>query len=293
MTFCFAFKAPPDGIAIITDTRLSSLNSHDELSAISGDYLKVVSPRDNCVIAFSGMIWQVKELIVGLDECLRQTNENLQYEAFIRFIENRYAGMWQRGAFTHTLPEISLIYSDMRHTHGSTRCRLSRLVFGTKNSEPLISAETSHDLDYVSIGWTLEGRKSLSSRAADALGELESRNLLIDSNCDKLVALLPISSPVTHSVRLDSSGERNYTFRKKLRAYCNSLEKINRENNISFEPMLIFGSAALRAIESQMHELRESNEPYHACVGDSWTLTTLTRRYGVRVHPDTELRACW
>lgn len=292
MTFCFAFKASPDGIAIITDTRLSTLNQHNELETLSGNYLKVVSPRENCVIAFSGIIGQIKELIVGLEECLTQINENIQYEEFLRLTKNRYSEMWQRGVFANAAPEIAIIYSDTRHSHGSTRCRLSRLVFGVKNSKPYVSEETGVELEYVSIGWIPEGRKLLSSRAADALSELESRNLIIDTNCDKLAASLPISSTVKHSVRLDSSGERNFTFRKKLRAYCNSLDKTNQAN-IAFEPMLIFGAAALRAIESQMHELRKHNIPDHNCIGDNWTLVTLTRRYGLRIHPDSELRACW
>lgn len=251
----------------------------------------MISPKGNCFIAFSGAIGQIKKLTLGLSEILEKSCESTQYEIFLKFIRTRFDEMWQQGDFQNNPPEIALIYADIRHVHGSTRCKLLKLECCLKNLKPHISELIGAGIEFVSIGWTPEGRRMLSSGAANALGELESRNLLIVTKSEQLSKLLQNHPSAINSVIMDSSGERNSTFRKKLRAYCNSLDK-DKPSDIPLEPMLIFGGAAKQSIEFMMQDLRKMNVPMHDCVGDNWTLVTLTRRYGFRVHSNVELQAC-
>ncbi len=289
MTYCFAFKAPPDGFAIISDTRISS-----EIGGVieieEGDYLKVFSPRKNSFITFSGKLWQLKSLLLELPSYLASVDEKIQFERLESFLKLKYSEMWQRECFSEkNYPSMELIYGDIRHKRGSMQCRLARYDLGIKNGKPAIAKTMGKKIEWVSIGWTPDGRRLLSNAAADALCELESRGLDIRSCAGTKASgsYLELGNGAL-GVILDSSGVRNSSFRKVLRSYANNLEH-NKSANIKFEPMLIFGGVAQNAIEYAMEDARKIAMPYSDYVGSNWTLATLTQRFGFVVHSNHDL----
>jgi hypothetical protein len=296
MTFCFAFKAPPDGIAVITDTRLS-IAMGDAIKPIQGDYLKVFSPRKNCVIAIAGAINQLEILLNGVTSTIPLDDE-YEFEFFMNTLRQRYHEMCIDGYLnSENPPSMSLIYGDLRHKHGTTKCRLTSFRFLIRDNKPCIERKIGDKVSYTSIGWTEEGRKILDANAINALQELESRSLVISEANEserkyfyKKAGYTP-SEPST-LIRYDSSGKRDSSFRKELRRFSNNLDfNKKKDTKIHLEPMLVFGSAVQNELEGSMKEIREQNIPYHECIGTNWTLATLTRKHGFKIHSDKELKA--
>ena len=180
----------------------------------------------------------------------------------------------------------------VRHHKGSTKCRLLKLDFKYSGDQPCIGYRNAPSGEWLAIGWSSEGRAALSHAASDALGELESRSLIIrvPDNEQRQMIIKKHGSLSKNSltVMLDSRGRRDSSFRNVLRKYTNNLPS-SSPMTMRFDPTLLFSGAAQKAIERKMKELRQRQFAHHNCVSDTWSVATITLRDGFRIFNDKKL----
>lgn len=294
MTYCFAFSAEPDGIAVISDTRVT-FEMAGELQVDHGDYLKVLSPKENSLIAVSGGVFELKLLLDELLGAIENVSAARQFDAVHEFLKTRYSKIFSAlTAYKKSIRPMSLIYGDIRHKRGSTKCRLAKYDFRVINGRPAIGFTMGGKFGWFAIGWSQDGRRLLSQAAIENLSEIESRSLRVYEPSSKQNKTLYKSHNIENSAPysafiFDSNGQRDGSFRKTLRQFANNFEA-NKEANVKLEPMLIMGGTAKNAIEHAMLDARTKGIPDSEAVGTNWTLATLTRRFGYRVHSSSDLQ---
>jgi hypothetical protein len=169
-----------------------------------------------------------------------------------------------------------------------------RLEFGYHEHKPKIFRRTAKSGQYLSIGWTRQGRQELNVAASNTLSELEDRNLSIRKMTveekDK-IGHFQGNSPVNcHSCIMDSSGIRDASFRKSLRKYCNNLPSLS-PSTMHYDPVMIYSAAAMKAIDGRMKELRSLFMPFHEVVGDKFIISTITPKQGFKIYSEEQLQA--
>ena len=294
MTYCYVFNSEPDGIGIVTDTRLSILTRFGEIDIIPEDYLKVYSFTNRSAIILSGKIEHIRIILEGAAETLRITNESKWYDSFIQHCSQKYSYSCQQGIFAeNSLPEIQLIYADIRHRRGSTKCRMVRLEFEYSRNKPKIRRRTALSGEYLSIGWTPQGRRELNVAASNVLYEIESRNLIVrnlsDDEKNNFEGIHGKLSGNAHTCVLDSSGVKDGAFRKTLRKYCKNSPSIIPGSKMHYEPVMIYAAAASKAISERMVELRRLSAQHHQSVGDKFIISTITQKQGLKLYNGEQL----
>ncbi len=295
MTYCYVFNAEPDGVGIITDTRLSSITTFGEVDVDPEDYLKVYSPTKRAAIIISGNIRNLKNILQGVEAIFFEKKESKWFDSFIEKCTDNYLSCCDEGVFSSDiLPQVQIIYADIRHRKGSTKCRMVRLEFYFENGEPKIARRYAMTGQYLSIGWSPEGRHELNESASYALCELDSRSLIIrKATKDEIKSIEKVNGKLKNNSVLsvmDSSGDKDGTFLKKLRKYCKKLPRFS-QTTMHYDPVMVFSAAAVNSIEIRMDELRKKSLQYHETVGNTFVISTLTQKQGFKQYSDKELRA--
>ncbi len=294
MTYCYVFNLSPDGIGVISDTRLSSVTTFGDVNYDMAAYQKIYCPAKNTFITFAGMLDHISELLKGLGSYLSTVDARSKFNAFERFVKKRYGELWGCGYFNiQNLPNIALIYGDIRQHRGKAKCRVLKLEFGFHQNKPSIWYNTYNKRQSTAIGWSKEGRKRLNYTAGASLAELESRSLLISAPekqlLEKLSKIHGSIQENAYVAHMSTSGKRDGSFRTTLRKHCNDLPKLAPQV-MRYNPVMIFSGAAQKAIKSEMDNLRREMLEGHETVSDTWALGNLTLRDGFRVSSDEELR---
>lgn len=294
MTYCFAFKASPDGLGVISDTRLTSVNNLGELAAERAPFQKVYNPTSHSFIVVAGTLCHLRAILKGNSNSLRCEKPNKRYDLFLKLIKARYLDLFKSGFFSvNNVPDAEVIYGDCFRRRSKTTCRLLKIKFTIRNGQPAMGLGHGKQLEWSAIGWTPEGRRFLSDAATDALRELASRNAKIQqiSNSD-LEEFLGDNAPNKEAspvaFKLDTSRKRDSSFLPVLRNYCN--QAANQYQDMKwFTPIFFLSLAPYSAIVSRMQQARNIGIPLHESVGDLWCLATVSHRYGFQIHKDSEM----
>jgi hypothetical protein len=289
MTFCFAFSANPDGIAVVADTRLSYDNN-----GFSDTYQKVFFPTEDSFIAVSGVLGTFSFLLENIGSILSPVAFDRRIDFLRRHLRQRYIDGIDKRQFEGSPDDAFLIYGDVRFDKGTSRSRLVRFNFQFRDGTVVFGEKSSPKFGWCCIGSAPPTRHFLANTAADCLMDLEERSLVIRADANVLnvtAGRVPYLSldrrgavfdhPGGGAVVLDSSGPKNGTFRKTLRAFANQQEASGSES--IFEPIQVFGSAALKAIADQVAEFRNPPAIGIETISDTWTLATISRRNGIRL----------
>lgn len=288
MTYVFAFNAEPDGIGIIADTRLT-LSSLTELRVGPDRVVKVYPLGRHAFVAIAGTIDHVASILDGLACALRSNKNSKWHDLFVLHCETRLAAYIADGTFSvKHLPEVQLIYGDIRHKRGRTRCRLIRLEPGISNDNFESFRKTATEGQFLAIGWSPEGRRELNDVAANALAEVEERGLEISDLRAEDTKHIYQHPPETRGLTMDTSGPRIGNFRVKLRKYA-AQTFLRNSSIMAVEPVLIYCGVAQAAIETKAEELRHRGAEGIESVGNQWTSASLTLRHGFRAFNNGEL----
>lgn len=291
MTYLYAFNAEPDGIGIISDTRLTHVNTLGELRVAPDQVAKVYCLGRRAFVGIAGTIGHVASILDGVVHILRAADDSKVYELFVHHCEARLAACLADGTFSvEHPPEVQLIYSDIRHKRGTIKCRLIRLEIVNADGNLKMHRTTATKGQYVAIGWSQEGRSELNAVASDALAEVEGRGLEISGLRADEIIKLGLHTPADQAFRLDSSGPRIGNFRSQLRKYAARMFLRNC-NALAPEPVLMYCGIAQAAIEAKAYELRHRELDGIETVGEQWTPASLTLRHGFRIFNNGELMA--
>ena len=294
MTYSYAFNLCPDGIGIISDTRLSWVTKFGDVGYDDTAYQKIYCPAPNTFIAVAGDTEQLSALLEGVGDRLSNTDQRLRFNCFQDFSKEKYGELWASGYFTaQNLPCIALLYGDIRRHRGKIKCRLLRHEFGTRNLKPAIFHKTYNEAKKsTAIGWSKEGRKKLNNAAVEAMAELDSRSLTISPPSQSILEkFIQNHGPIPQNASvyfMSTKGKRDSSFRAILRKHVNSA-MAEQPHLMRYDPVLIFAGAAQKAIEMRMNDLRKEMLEMHETVADTWTIATLTMKDGFRVFSDAEL----
>lgn len=291
MTYLYAFNAQPDGIGVIADTRLTLIDTVNKLRVSPDQVAKVYPLGRRAFVGIAGTVGHVASILDGLAHVLRPVSDSKWYNLFVQHCETRLAACITSGMFSaERLPEVQLIYGDIRHKRGETRCRLIRLETIIVEGSLKMLRKTAAEGQYLAIGWSPEGRRELNVVASDALAEVEGRGLVISESSAEEIRTLGIHPPDAHGFKLDSSGPRIGNFRSQLRKYA--ARAFLRDSSVmAFEPVLSYCGIAQAAIEAKVVELRGREVEDIETVGDQWTPASLTLRHGFKAFNNDKLEA--
>lgn len=288
MTYCFAFAAPPDGIAIISDTRISTGTKNFD------DQQKVFFPDEHSFVAISGTVGKLVTLLENISPTISTCPVENRIDFLAHELRSRYGGMFDSGHLTVEDVEshgMSIIYGDVRFKRDTTRTRLVKFDFTLRNGVPAINVRNAERFGWLAIGLTPVLRQFISNTAADRLDELENRGLVIR---EKPYKKNPFPGKIPYMVmddrsksklkdaplsfQLDSSGEHDGTYRASLRRFYSEQK---RQGNVFpiLEPINQFGIAAMQRIAGLVEELKRPSNPVPGIhlVSDTWCLATISR----------------
>ena len=291
MTYIYAFNAAPDGIGVIADTRLTLVDALGHERASPDQVAKVYPLGLRAFVGIAGTVGHAATILDGLSRVLRSAPESKRYDIFLSHCETRLerfrAG--PAGSVEQT-PEVQLIYGDIRHKRGQTRCRLIRLEPTIVQGSLKMRRTTASEGLYVAIGWTPEGRRELNTVASEALSETEGRGLEITELRAQDIQELGQHSPNARGFKADSSGPRTGKLRSQLRKYAAHTFSIN-SNVLAVEPVLLYCGIAQAAIAAKAEQLRSTKAEGIETIGDQWTAASLTLRHSFRIFNNDELVA--
>lgn len=291
MTYLYAFNAEPDGIGVISDTRLTLVSTLGQLRVAPDQVAKVSPLGQRAFVGIAGTIDHAASILDGLAYVLRSSNDSQWHELFVRHCEARLAAYLADGTYSERHPpEVQLIYGDIRHKRGRTKCRLIRLETSNVNGGIKLVRKTATEGQYLAIGWSQEGRRELNAAASDALAEIEGRGLNVSRLPANEIDQIYQHPGEGRGVKLDSSGPRIGNFRSQLRKYS-ARTFLRNSNVLAVEPVLLYCGIAQAAIEAKAEELRCREVEGINTVGHQWTPASLTLRHGFRAFNDGELVA--
>ena len=291
MTYLYAFNAEPDGIGIIADTRLTLTNTLGQMRVDPDQAVKVYPLGRRAFVGIAGTVNHVASILDGLTHVLRGASNSKWYDLFVQHCETRLAACHTDGTFSvERLPEVQLIYGDIRHKHGAAKCRLIRLEPAIVQGRFNMIRKTATKGQFLAIGWSPEGRSELNRVASDALAEVESRGLEISQFSAQEIRQLGNHTPNAQAFKADSLGPRTGNLRSQLRK-CAARTFLKNSSVLAVEPVLVYCSIAQAAIEAKAVELRKREVEGIETVGDKWTPASLTLRHGFRAFNNGELAA--
>lgn len=291
MTYLYAFNAEPDGIGVIADTRITFIDTLGQLRIDPDQVVKVYPLGRRAFVGIAGTVGHVASILNGLEHVLRSATDSRWYDLFVQHCESRLEACHTDGTFSvERPPEVQLIYGDIRHKRGATRCRLIRVEPAIVQGSFKMIRKTATEGQYLAIGWSPDGRRQLNAVASEALAEVESRRLEISGLCAEEMRQLGPHTPDAQGFKADSSGPRIGNFRPQLRKYA-AKTFLRNSTVLAVEPVLIYCAIAQAAIEAKVDELRSSDAEDIETVGDQWTPASLTLRHGFRAFNNGELAA--
>ena len=305
MTFCLAFSASPDGIAIISDTRIT------HVSGYSDGFQKTFFPTDNSFIAVSGSVGILCELLEDVAQHLNTVGSDARIDSLRSLLQQRARRMQSKvpgdGA--------SIIYGDVRMEKGRSRCRLARFDVGWSNTGASLCEQSGASFAAQQATHFLEEK-------ADALpwlciGVMEgTRNFIGNTTMAHVRGFLPLglsieetvdkSHILTHgrvyqqmnirsssnlvgssAVVFDMTGPEDGSFRRKLRDYASVHAAQGVHTTIDVINTL--GIAALKRTKNFVNEIPGAMGL--DMVSNSWTLATISRRSGIKLMSDEDANA--
>ncbi|GAB3462749.1 hypothetical protein GCM10027321_24680 [Massilia terrae] len=298
MTYCFAFSLNPDGLAVISDTRVTTS------TRIYDGQQKVFFPTPYSFVAVAGNVANLEAMLTGISERLMSVHERDRMDQLIRFLDRRCEQLPSlRGLTEQSLQRegFAIIYGDTRRHRSGSRARLVRLELRAngEGTAYLDRHVPPRDLGWVAIGTAPGTRAFLGNTAAYNLGRLEQRGLVIRVQPSTFTPPpdTPIYSDLTargvrrpherQALILDSSGPRDGTFRKVLRQhYREQLQSGNRVHQLS--PLVAFATAAKDAIAEQVAEFKTGpGLPDVDGISDTWCIATISNPEGAQLYTET------
>lgn len=284
MTFCFAFSANPDGIAVIADTRLSRDEQH-----FSDGHQKVIFPTEDSFIAISGVWGPISYILRDIGGAISPIPFGRRIDFLRTHLRRRYVEGLEARSFAGSPDDVSLIYGDVRLHKGANRTRLVRFSFQFESGTAEFGERSAPNFGWQCIGVTPALRKFLANTAVASLQDLDQRGLAVRSEPNRLyltAGRVPYQNLYSRgcsfepsaraAIHLDSSGPRDGTFLKTLRAFTKA--------NTAIEPIQVLGSVALRAIAEQVAVFRNPPLSGIEAISDTWSLATISRRNGIRLY---------
>ena len=307
MTFCLAFSASPDGIAVISDTRITYGNGY------SDDFQKIFFPTDNSLIAVSGHVGALRELLTGVAHCLDTVIPEARIDSLRRLLQQRAQLMKSKV----TSDSVSIIYGDVRMQKGPSRCRLARFDVCWTNTGALHFHEQS------GASFAAQQASKFPSEKANALpwlcvGMMEStRNFIGNTTMDHVLSVLSLGLEIaetvdkSHIVRhgrtyqqmnirassnltggstaifFDTTGAEDGSFRRKLRNFADA--RAAKGVHTTADVINILGIAALKRTKDFVNEIPGAMGL--DTVSNNWTLATISRRSGVKLLSDEDSNA--
>ena len=306
MTFCLAFSASPDGIAVISDTRITHVGGY------SDGFQKTFFPTDNSFIAVSGSVGTLRELLEGVAQHLNTVVSDARIDSLRSLLQQRARRMQSK------VPgdSASIIYGDVRLEKGPSRCRLVRFDVGWSNTGASLSREQSGATFAAQQATGFPGEK------ADALpwlciGIMEgTRNFIGNTTMAHVRSFLPLGLNImetvdkshilahgrvyqqvnirassnlagSSAVAFDMTGPEDGSFRRKLREYANVQAAKGVQTTIDVINTL--GVAALKRTKEFVKEIPGAMGL--DTVSNNWTLATISRRSGIKLLSDEDANA--
>jgi hypothetical protein len=255
-------------------------------------WAKLFPCRVTHTIAIAGRLDHVSMILSGLTSRLDTEAPALWYDSFIEHCEKNFLACRDARLFSKDRPpEAALIYGDIRHKRGETKCRLIRLVFGCGEDGPASHRQPTESGKSVAIGWTPEGRAELNEAAKSGLGDLYNRHLelreLTEAGIRELGHVSASPGPVRGFV-MDTGGPPDRTFCVTLRRFC-AQTLLKGGPTLAFEPVTALCAAAVAAIECRFRQLRREKAEGIEGVGDVFTSGSLTLRHGFLLYSGPNL----
>ena len=301
MTFCMAFSANPDGLAVIADTRITLSNSFQD------GFQKIIFPTKNSFVAVAGRVEILKFVLDDVSKFLQRITPNARLDAFRTRLRERFNDIARIDEVQGQEDGASFIYGDVRLEKGPTRCRLMRFDLTFSDSgEPLIKEQTGasfsveeakkfpQDQRVSELPWLCTGsipgtRDFIGNTAMDHVHQLLTRGLEISTDVDtetikargrvyQEVSVRGRSKPYegNAAVILSMAGPSDGSIRKKLRWFSKEQEK--KGTHAAVDVIQVLGMAALKRIELLMTEIPGAIGL--EAVSDTWSLATISRRGG-------------
>jgi len=295
MTFCLAFSASPDGIAVISDTRITHVNGFTD------GFQKTFFPTDNSFIAIAGSLGTLQELLAGVAQHLRPVVPDARIDSLRSLLRQRARRMQSK------VPGdvASIIYGDVRMQKGPSRCRLVRFDVGWSDTGASYFREQPGDSFAAQQATHFPGEK------ADALpwlciGMIEgTRNFIGNTTMAHVRGYLPLglnivetvdkSHIVAHgrvyqqvSIRASSNpaGSSAVVF-DMTREYANA--HAARGVHTTVDVINTLGIAALKRTEDFVKEI--PGAMHLDTVSNNWSLATISRRSGIKLLSDEDANA--
>jgi hypothetical protein len=292
VTYCFVFNTEPDGLGVIADTRLSELDLSHGIRPLPGQVAKVYALGQRAFVAIAGRTDHVALLLHGMHERLKVADDANWYDLFIESCERNFRVFCETGIFSRSHPpEAALIYGDVRHHRGETRCRAVKLEFGFTSTGPARVRQNIGPGQADSIGWSVEGRNVLDAVAKNALGDLRSRSLVITKLTEQdIVALGHVTAGGGARVgfELDATGNPDGSFCPVLRRLANDRFPFGGPF-MALEPVTLLAGAAQKAVFEAM-VLKGQYLVDSEGVGEFHS-ASLTLRHGFRIYNGEHLAA--
>ncbi len=304
MTFCMAFSANPDGIAVIADTRITLSNSFRD------GYQKIIFPTDNSFIAVAGSIEILMFVLEDVSDLLQSIAPHTRVDALRNRIRERIKVFVSDNSVQESRDGASFIYGDVRMNNGPTHSRLLRfdLTF-SESGAPLITEQKGsnfssqeakkfpqdqriNELPWLCIGTNPGTRNFFGNTAMNQIRQFLPCSLEISTaiNLTEIKARGKVYQEINFrgrsrphgdntAVFLSTAGPPDGSFRRKLRSFANEKEK-NGEHT-PFDVINFLGWAALKRIELLMTEVPGAMGL--DTISETWTLATISRRGGIRL----------
>jgi len=304
MTFCMAFSANPDGIALISDTRITRANYFED------GFQKIIFPTRNSVVAVAGGVGICRFVLQGVSGFLEGKLPHDRLDELRKQLRERFKDYVRDGKAQGPEDSASIIYGDLRPEKGPTRCRLIRFDLALSDSgEPIFTEQTGanfstqevkkfpEDKHAIELPWlcigTIPGTRNLiGNTAMEQVHQYLASGLKISTDLDKgavkargrvyqAVSVRGASKPYrgTTAVHFTMDGPSDGSFRKKLRWFANEKERMGEQT--PFGVIDILGLAALKRIELLMTEI--PGPIGLETVSDTWSLATISRTGGLRL----------
>ena len=301
MTFCLAFSANPDGIAVVADTRLTFYRRYED------DFQKVIFPTDNSIVCVAGSVRTLRHVLHEISPYLQAIAPPARASAFRARIKERFAAHLSTLSSPDKDDAAAVIYGDIRLGSGPLGARLHRLDLRVQYGRPLFSEATArefadarprnfqmtraYELPWLCIGAYESLRDYLGNTAMGSIRDLCRRSLAISraelSIGDGLVPYQRMEfrgstvSQVPGAFVFSSAGRDDGTFRNRLREYVRMQLRLGEQPVL--DPIYVLGSAAMKAIESHVEEFRRGAVRHIDTIGSAWTFATISRDQGIKL----------
>ncbi|TWA66979.1 hypothetical protein FBZ85_1462 [Azospirillum brasilense] len=288
MTFCFAFIAPGDGIGIISDTRVTWRTAYGDWEIGADKVQKVWNPNRQCFFAMAGSKTLLSALLSGISDLFTSMPDRGWYQSVQNELPKRYLNLLKDSEFRTSEHNAQIIYGSVRHKRSSQIFNLSDYHFSYKDGASYLGHNFGK-VDHVAIGATREIRKRLTEAAILNMQELYSRKgnikILEGHEKEELAAKLKIEGDATFMI-MDTRPGAGAPFPRMMRSMG---QELFGQWPAAIKPTgaFLIGTAALKAIEQEMEQIRLEGQPYSETIGTDWQLSVLNLKDGFTINDTT------